>query len=81
MPSTTPMLEEIVQEPTLLPQLLRTIIQCGEEFVMLEEREASSEAKKLRANLTLMLARIEVSLREFFHRKKGLDNLFACYKM
>ena len=32
---------------------------------MLEEREASSEAKKLRADLTSMLAHIEVSLREF----------------
>ena len=33
---------------------------------MLEEREASSEVKKLRADLTSMLARIEVSLRGFF---------------
>ena len=29
--------EEIVQEPTLPPQLLRTVIQRSEEFEMLEE--------------------------------------------
>lgn len=66
MPSTTTMLEEIVREPNPPPQLLRTVIQRGDEFEILDEREASLEAKKLRANLTLMLARIEVSLREVF---------------
>ena len=63
MLSTAAVVEEIVQEPTMPPQLLRTVIQRGEEFEMLEEREASSEVKKLRTDLTLMLAHIEVSLR------------------
>ena len=66
MPSTAAVVEEIVQEPTTPPQLLCTVIQRGEEFEMLEEREA----KKLRADLTLMLARIEVSLREFFLKER-----------
>jgi len=55
--------EEIVQEPTLPPQLLRTVIQRGEEFEMLEEGVVSAETKKLRADLTLMIGRIEVSLK------------------
>ena len=54
--------KEIVQEPTPPPQLLRTVIQRGEEFEMLDEVEASTETKKLRANLTSMMGRIEVSL-------------------
>ena len=66
MPSTAAVVEEIVREPTPPPQLLCTIIQHGEEFEMLEERETSLEVKKLRIDLTSMLARIEVSLREFF---------------
>ena len=66
MPSTTTVVEEIVWEPTPLPQLLHTVIQCSEEFEMLEEREASLEAKKLRADLASMLALIELSMREFF---------------
>ena len=65
MPSIVTVLKEIVREPTLPPQLLCTIIQHGKEFEMLDEREASSEAKKLKADLTSMLARIEVSLRDF----------------
>ena len=55
--------EEIVREPTMPPQLLCTLIQRGEEFEMLEEGEASAETKKLRANLTLMMGRTEVSLK------------------
>ena len=35
-------IEEIVREPILPPQLLM-VIQHGEEFVMLEEVEASTE--------------------------------------
>ena len=81
MPVAAVEVKEIVREPTPPPQLLHTVIQHGEEFEMLEEREASSEAKKLRADLTSMLARIEVSLREFFCRKKGSANLFARCKM
>ena len=38
------------------------VIQRGEEFDMLEEGEVSVETKKLRANLTSMMGRIEVSL-------------------
>ena len=55
--------EEIVQEPTPPPQLLRIVIQHDEEFEMLEEGEASAETKKLRTNLTSMIGRIEVSLK------------------
>ena len=58
--------EEIVREPTPPPQLLCTIIQRGEEFEMLEEGEASVETKKLQANLTSMIGRIEVSLKRSF---------------
>ena len=47
--------EEIVWEPTPPPQLLRTVIQRGKEFEMLEEGEASMETKKLRADLTSMI--------------------------
>ena len=66
--------EEIVWEPTPPPQLLRTIIQHGEEFEMLEEGEASVERKKLRADLTLMIGCIEVSLNRFFlfHEERSL---------
>ena len=62
MSMATMEIEEIVQEPTPPPQLLRTVIQRGEEFEKLEEAEASTETKKLRADLTSMMGRIEVSL-------------------
>ena len=55
--------KEIVWEPTSPPQLLCTVIQRGEEFEKLEEAEASTETKKLRADLTSMMGRIEVSLK------------------
>ena len=55
-----------MREPTLPPQLLRTVIQRGEEFEMLEEGEASAETKKLRVDLTSMIGRIEVSLKRSF---------------
>ena len=55
-------IEEIVWEPTPPPQLLCTVILPDEEFEMLEEVEASTETKKLRADLTSMMGRIEVSL-------------------
>ena len=58
--------EEIVWEPTPPPQLLCTVIQHGEEFEVPKEREASVETKKLRANLTSMIGRIEVSLKRSF---------------
>ena len=58
--------EEIVREPTLPPQLLHTVNQCGEEFEMQEEVEVSVETKKLRADLTSMIGRIEVSLKRSF---------------
>jgi len=56
-------IEEIVWDPTPLPQLLRMVILCGEEFEMLEEVEASIETKKLSADLTSMIGCIEVSLK------------------
>ena len=55
--------KEIVREPTPPPQVLRTVIQHGKEFEMLEEGEASMETKKLRANLMSMIGHIEVSLK------------------
>ena len=58
-------IEEIVGEPTPPPQLLCMVIQRGEEFEMLEEVEASMETKKLRADLTSMMGRIEVSLKRY----------------
>ena len=66
MLATTVEIDEIVQEPTPPPQLLRTIIQRGEEIEMLEEGEASVETKKLRADLTSMMGHIEVSLKRSF---------------
>ena len=51
-------IKEIVREPTPPPQLLRTVIQRGKEFEILEKVEASMETKKLRANLTLMMCHI-----------------------
>ena len=62
MPVAAVEVKEIVREPTPPPQLLHTIIQHGEEFEILEEGEASTETKKLRADLTSMIGRIEVSL-------------------
>jgi hypothetical protein len=54
--------KEIMREPALPPQLLHTVIQRGKEFEMLEEGEASVEMKRLRADLSAMMGRIEVSL-------------------
>ena len=53
--------EEITREPSLPPQLLRTVIQRGKEFEMLEEGEASAETKRLRNDLATMISCIEVS--------------------
>ena len=66
MPVAAVEVKEIVREPTPPPQLLRTIIQHGEDFEMLEDREASTETKKLRADLMSMIGRIEVSLKRSF---------------
>ena len=66
MPMAAIEVEEIVWEPTPPPQLLRTVIQRGKEFEMLEEGEASMETKKLRANLMSMIGRIEVRLKRSF---------------
>jgi hypothetical protein len=52
--------EEIPQEPAQPPQLLRTVIRRGDEFGMLEE-EVTAEMKRLRADLSAMVGRIEVS--------------------
>ena len=66
MPATTVEIKEIVREPTSPPRLLRTVIQHGEEFEMLEEGEASVETKKLRADLVSMIGHIEVGLKRSF---------------
>ena len=39
------------------------VIRRGDEFDMLEEGEASAETKRLRADLSAMIDRIEVSLK------------------
>ena len=44
-------IKEIVWALTPSPQLLRTVIQRRDNFEMLEEVEASTEMKKLRADL------------------------------
>ena len=66
MPVAIVEVEEIVWEPTTPPQLLCMVIQCGEGFEMLEKGEVSTETKKLRADLTSMIGRIEVSLKRSF---------------
>ena len=66
MPVAAIEVEEIVRDPTPPTQLLRTVIQRDEEFEMLEEGEESIETKKLRADLTSMIGRIEVSLKRSF---------------
>ena len=66
MPVPAIKVKEIVREPTLPPQLLRIVIQRGEEFEMLEEGEASVETKRLRADLMSMIGRIAVSLKRSF---------------
>ena len=55
--------EEIVQDPAQPPQVLHMVIWGGDEFDMLEEGEASIETKRLRADLSAMIGRIEVSLK------------------
>ena len=64
--------EEIVWEPTPPPQLLRTVIQRGEEFEMLEKGNASVETKKLRADLMSMISCIEVILKISFRLLKSV---------
>jgi len=59
-------IKEIVREHTLPPQLIRTVIPHGKEFEMSEEGEASIDTKKLRADLTSMMSRIEVSLKRSY---------------
>ena len=66
MPMAVVEVEEIVWERTAPPQPLHMVIQRGEEFEMLEEGEASTETKRLRADLTSMIGRIEVSLKRSF---------------
>jgi len=66
LPAVAIEIEEIVREPTPPPQLICTVIQRGKEFEMFEEREASVETKKLRADLTSMMSRIEVSLKRSY---------------
>ena len=72
-------IEEIVREPTPPPQLICTVIQRGKEFEMFEEREASVETKKLRADLTSMMGRIEVSLKRSSLSFKGCSLLICLH--
>lgn len=37
------------------PQLLRIVVQCGDEIDMREEEEVSTEIKRLRTNLSIMM--------------------------
>lgn len=56
--------EEIAYEPTLPPQLIRTIIHHGDaEFEVLEEGEADAEARRLGTDLSAMTLRIQVTMR------------------
>jgi phosphoketolase len=48
--------EEIAREPAPPPQLLRTDIQRGKEFEILEEGEVSTEMKRLRTDLAAMIS-------------------------
>ena len=68
MPAAAIEVEEIVQEPTPPPQLLRTVIQRGKEFEVLEEGEASVETKRLKDDLSAMVSRIEVGHRNLVVR-------------
>ena len=46
------------------------VIRCGDEFNMLEEGEASTETKRLKADLSAMIGQIEVG-----HRKSCVSFL------
>ena len=50
--------EEIPREPARPPQLLRMVIRRGDEFNMLEEEEATTKVKRLRADLSAMIGQI-----------------------
>ena len=69
-------IEEIAWEPSPPPQLLRTVIQRGEEFEMLEEGEASVEMKMLRTGLEAMIDGIGVGLRKSFYCNPRLSQSF-----
>lgn len=55
-------IKEIPQEPARPPQVFCTVIQRGDEFDKLEEEEATTEVKRLRADPSAMMGQIEVSL-------------------
>jgi hypothetical protein len=64
IPPPPPVVEKvkgIEHEATPPPQLVRTAIHHGDEFKMLEEGVADVETRRLRAVLTAMMMRIEVS--------------------
>lgn len=48
--------KEIPWEPTWPPQVFCTVVQHGDEFDMLEEVEPRAKVKRLRANLSAMMA-------------------------
>lgn len=54
--------EEIDREPVdAAPQILRIVCHHGDKFDVVEEEEANVEVKALRANLSVMMGRIEAS--------------------
>jgi len=55
-------IEEIPWEPARSPHVFRTVIRRGDEFDMLEEEEATTEVERLRADPSVMMGLIEVSL-------------------
>lgn len=56
-------IEEIAREPAQPPRSSTWLSARGDEFDMLEEGKASAETKRLRADLSAMISRIEVSLK------------------
>lgn len=60
-PPPAVVVEEIARAPTPEPQLVRMVIRRGNQFEVLEEDVADAEIRRLRADLTAMMTRIEVS--------------------
>lgn len=53
--ATATEVEEIIQEPAQPPQVLLMVIRRDDEFDMLKEGEASTETKRLRVDLSVMI--------------------------
>jgi hypothetical protein len=56
--------EEIPRGPPPPPQLVRRVIQRGEEFETLKEGEASVEIKNLRVHVATMMGHVEVRVKK-----------------